>query len=241
MGTCRPGARGRFVRGDFGDPTRSRSRRTGRVPAPGMGTRQKRRLRLGDLRLGGAAVCLDLNGQRLLLDPVLVLQQPFLRSRQRDPDPVGQLEALFLAHRVDLVDQVEHERLELELRVERRLERNRDAVVTCDGPAFLAALLDEDLLRPELVLADSEAAAVELIEFAARQRFSHVAPSFGPSSGRFGFTRSSLASTSPNSTSFTRSSSAISSACERAASAPATTTRRSGCRSFSRDVARAWR
>ena len=35
----------------------------------------------------------------------------------------------------------------------------------------------------------------------------------GPSTGRFGFTRSSRASTSPNSTSFTRSSSRISSAC----------------------------
>ena len=72
---------------------------------------------------------------------------------------------------------------------------------------------------------------------ADRARRAAPAPSFGPSTGRFGFTCNSDDSTSPNATSFTRSSSAISSTCFSAPpAAPATTSRLSGWRSFSCDV-----
>ncbi len=101
-------------------------------------------------------------------------EQLGLRGRQRDPDPVGQLESLLLAHRVDLVDQVEDERLELELGIERGVERDSDAVGACHGPPLLAGSLDQDLVWGELVLGDSEAAAVELVELAARERLAHV-------------------------------------------------------------------
>ena len=107
--------------------------------------------------------------------------------------------------------------LEHELVVERRLERDRHARVARDRPAVAPDALDEHLVRLEHVPVDPEAAAVELLELAARERARTApssVPSFGPSTGRFGFTRSSVASTSPNSTSFTRSSSAISSACD---------------------------
>ena len=104
-----------------------------------------------------------------------MLEEVALRGRQRDPDPVGQLEALLLAHRVDLVDQVEDARLELELWVEPSVERDRHAVGARHGPALLAGSLDEHLVGGELVLADSEVAAVKLIELAAGKRLAHVA------------------------------------------------------------------
>ena len=74
-----------------------------------------------------------------------------------------------------------------------------------------------------------------------RARAPRAAPrrASGRARGRFGFTRSSEASTSPNSTSFTRSSSAISSAWPPARRAPATTSRRSGWRSLSPERRRA--
>ena len=79
-----------------------------------------------------------------------------------------------------------------------------------------AAALDEHLVRLELVARGAEAAAVELLELARLRAPACTArsslPSRGPSTGRFGFTRSS-ASTRSNTTSFTRTSSAISSAC----------------------------
>ena len=144
---------------------------------------------------------------------------------------------LSLRSYLDGADQVVDARLEAELVVERRVERDRDAAVGRDRPALAADALDEDLVRLEHVAVDLEAAAVELRETRPRRArpptSRSAAPSFGPSTGRFGFTRSSEASTSPNSTSFTRSSSAISSACAAASGAPATTSRRSGWRSFS--------
>src|SRR5207244_3540746 len=66
-----------------------------RVAVPGTGTRPEWPLRLRDLWLGRAAVRQDLDRQRLLLDPVLVLKELALRRGERDPNPVGQLEALF--------------------------------------------------------------------------------------------------------------------------------------------------
>src|SRR5262249_5848472 len=105
-GRCRRGA-----------PTRAGVRRTPRGAAGGG----LYPLGLRDLRLGDRAVEFHLDGERFLLDPVLVAQQLALRRRERDPDPVGQLEALLLAHGVDLVDQVENESFELELRVEDRV------------------------------------------------------------------------------------------------------------------------
>ena len=63
------------------------------------------------------------------LDPLRVLlDEVGVRLRQRHGDPVGQLEPLLLAHRVQRVDQVVDAALELELVVERRVERDGDAV-----------------------------------------------------------------------------------------------------------------
>ena len=64
---------------------------------------------------------------------------------------VDRLEARVLAHAVHAVDQLPGTALELELGVERELERNREAVVACDRPALLAAPLDQHFLGRELV------------------------------------------------------------------------------------------
>ena len=54
--------------------------------------------------------------------------------------------------------------LELELRIERQVERDRQAVLARDRPAFLASALDDHLLGRELMAVDSQAPAVELLE-----------------------------------------------------------------------------
>src|SRR4051812_21921268 len=120
-------------------------------------------LDLGDARFG-AAVGVDLDRKRLLLDPVFVLEEVALGGRERDPDPIGQLEPLLAAHRVDPVDQVEDQSLELELEVEPRIECDREPIATRDGPAFPARPLDEHFVGPELVAEHPEAAALELLE-----------------------------------------------------------------------------
>ena len=73
------------------------------------------------------------------------------------------------------MDQVEDERLEREAGVERRVECDGDAVGARHGPALLTGLLDEDLVGPELVVPDPEAAGLELVELAAGEGFAHVA------------------------------------------------------------------
>ena len=66
-------------------------------------------------------------------------------------------------------------RLEHQLVVERRLERDRDAGVARDRPAFAADVLDQHLLGLEHVPVDLEPAAVELLELAARELLAHRA------------------------------------------------------------------
>ena len=115
---------------------------------------------------------------------------------------------------VHLVDQVARTALELELGVEREVERDGQAVLARDRPAFLAVPLDEHLVGAELVAVRRGSARRRAPRTrrprARREPPASSLPSLGPSAGRFGFTRSSLASTGPNSTSLTLSSSAIS-------------------------------
>ena len=132
-----------------------------------------------------------------------------------------------------------------ELVVEREIERDGDAVRRRDRPALLAVALDEHLVRAELVAGDAEPAAGELLELARLERGPHGRRARGRASGRARAGSASRAArsppTSPNCTSFTRSSSAISSAWPSASLAPATTSARSGWRSFTPAVERAWR
>jgi 4-hydroxy-3-methylbut-2-enyl diphosphate reductase len=66
---------------------------------------------------------LDLDGQRLLGDPLAVaLEQVGVRGRDLQPDPVADLEAALLAQHVDGVRQVEHPRSLCELRRDARIE-----------------------------------------------------------------------------------------------------------------------
>ena len=67
------------------------------------------------------------------------------------------------------MDQVVDAALELELRVEGRVERDRDSLVRRDRPALLAGALDEHLVGAEVVAEDAEAAALELLELARRE------------------------------------------------------------------------
>ena len=104
-----------------------------------------------------------------------------------------------------------------------------------------ADALDEHLVRLEHVAVDLEAAAVELLEAPRGERGAHLARAPRRASararGRFGFTRSSEASTSPNSTSLhAQLVGDLVGVRARASGAPATTSRRSGWRSFSPDV-----
>ena len=80
-----------------------------------------------------------------------------------------------LAQHVHLVDAVEQPPLEQQLVVERRVERDGDAVLARDRPALAADALDEHLVGLEHVAVDLEAAAVELLELAALQPLAHVA------------------------------------------------------------------
>ena len=91
------------------DRRRGRAGRRGRrLPAAGPGSPDRPcglSLRLLDVERG--AVDPELDRERLRLDPVAVaLGEVGVGGRQRDDDPVGQLEAALLAQRVDRVDQV---------------------------------------------------------------------------------------------------------------------------------------
>src|SRR5205814_4141270 len=163
-GTCEQAGAGRTA--GWWHPRPRAARRAPRRPRRSAARcRRDRRaastLDLRDRRLG-AAVGADLDGQRLLLDPVRVAEEIRLFGGERDDDPVGQLEARILAHRVDLVDHVEHLALETQLVVERRVETDRDTVVLGDRPALAAAALDEDLVGRELVSADTDVPVGEL-------------------------------------------------------------------------------
>src|SRR4051812_1315510 len=124
----------------------------------------------GPLELQIGAVGLDADRERLFLDPVLVAQELLLVTRERQDDAVGELEPLLAAEAVDLVDQVADAALELELRVQGQVERDGEAVLARDGPAFLAAALDEHFLRRQLVAVDTEAPFAELLELPRLER-----------------------------------------------------------------------
>ena len=223
-----------------GRPTPRRGRR--RTPgSPREPTRSASCLR--DLGLSAAAVGADLDCQHLVLDPVLVLQQvgrrscgsvTTIRSVSSSPASLRMVFSSWIRSRT--------RPLELELGVERRVERDREPVAVRDRPALAPDALDEHLVRPRgrgprrgsrrSSCSNSPASS------AARTAPSSL-PSFGPSTGRFGFTRSSVASTWPNSTSFTRSSSRSRRHAPAPSCAPCTTSRRSGWRSLQPRRARA--
>ena len=148
---------------------------------------------------------------------------------QRDLDPVGQLEAQLLAHRVERVDQVEHPALELAARRRascraRPSRRPRTRPPSPRGRDRSTSTSSAARSCPAARKPPSGSSSNSPAASAARTAPSSL-PSFGPSTGRFGFTRSSVASTRPNSTSLTRSSSRISPACACASGAPSTTSR----------------
>src|SRR5919201_6671896 len=126
-----------------------------------------------DAKLGAAA--LDADGERLPLDPVLVMQKLAIALGQRQDDPVGQVEAGVLAQRVDAVDQVAGAALQLELLVQGEVERDREAVLAGDGPAFLAVTLDQHLVGAEVVAVDAEPSVAQLLEVTRLERRSHRA------------------------------------------------------------------
>src|SRR5207302_769609 len=66
----------------------------------------------------------------------------------------------------DLVDQVAHAAFQLKLRIEGQVERDGEAVLASDRPAFLAPALDDHLVGSELVGVDAEATTFELLEVA---------------------------------------------------------------------------
>ena len=147
-----------------------------------------------------------------------------IRSESSSPDS--------LRSAFTLPDQLVDAPLAVELLVDVRVERDRDAVLGRDRPAFLPGALDEHLVRPELVPRGAEAPARRAPRTRPRESASRTAPSsrpsFGPSTGRFGLTTSS-ASTVSKRTSFTRSSSRISVGLRLGArAAPSTTSARSG-------------
>ncbi len=94
---------------------------------------------------------------------------------QRQRDPVGQLEPLLLAHPVHAVDQVEHAALELELRVERRVERDGDAVLRRRPPSPRGRALDEHLVGASSCPAARKPPSVELLELSRCERRAHGA------------------------------------------------------------------
>src|SRR5204862_614078 len=113
---------------------------------------------------------LDSHGKRFFLDPVLVAEEFLMVAWERQDNAVGQLQAVLAAQAVDLVNQVANAAFERELGVERQVERDRQAVLAGYCPAFLAAALDEDFVRAELVAVHAEAAAVELFDLAGLER-----------------------------------------------------------------------
>ena len=127
---------------------------------------------------------LDAYRERLARDPLLVGGQ---LGGQGQGDPIGDLEAELLAHRVDLVDRLARAALELEVGVELEVERDRQTVLAGDCPALLAAPLDEHLLRRELVTVDPQPTAVELLEIARLELCAHGAEllaELGPEDGQ---------------------------------------------------------
>ncbi len=144
----------------------------------------------------------------------------------------------FLAHRVHEVGQLVDTRLSGELVVERRVERHRDADVGRHRPAaFTASPLDEHLVRRELVARGAEPTVVELLEVARPASAARTAasslPSRGPSSGRFGLTRSSASTVAELDLLHAQLVARSRRRAAAIAGAPSTTRRRSGWRTLS--------
>ena len=118
---------------------------------------------------------LDGHGERLARDPLLVLEQVGVRLRNRQLDPVGQLEARVLAQRVHRVDEVVDAPRAHELVVEVEVERDGDAVGRGHCPPLLAVPLDEHLVARELVAGHADASVRKLLELARLERGSHRA------------------------------------------------------------------
>ena len=122
---------------------------------------------------------------------------------------------VLLAQPVDVVDQVVDAALEAELVVELGVEGDGDAVGGGHRPALLLGALDEHVVGARGSCPATRKPPSERLELAGlrapRDGCRARAPRRGPSTGRLGRTRSSVASIGPNTTSLTRSSSAISS------------------------------
>ena len=150
-------------------------------------------------RVAGARVERRRRASRRLIQSACVEQVGVARG-ERQRDAVGELEAGLLAQRVDVVDQLVDAALARELVVERGVERDRDAVLGRDRPALLARRARRAPRRARARArrrgsARRRAPRTRRPASAARTAPSSF-PSFGPSTGRFGLTRSS-ASTCP--------------------------------------------
>ena len=122
-------------------------------------------------------------------------------SGQPEPDPVGEGEAGLLAQHVHLVDPVETA-LEPELVVELGVDRDGDAVFARQPPSPRGRRARRAPRRARVrgrrPGSDRRRALRTPPARVQRGHLGSAAPSFGPSTGRFGLTRSSEASTSPN-------------------------------------------
>src|SRR5918996_2271387 len=129
-------------------------------------------LLLGVLSHRELRACLDARRERLGLDPVLVPEEVAVAGERKD-DPVGDLKAGLLPERVDLVDEVEHAPLELELGIDRRIDPDREALRV--RPARLLLALDDELVRLELVARRAYASTLERLEVACLEGLLDVA------------------------------------------------------------------
>ncbi len=174
-----------------------------------------------------AGVDAELEREHLGADPVAVVHEVGVALGERHGDAVGELEALLLAHDVELVDEVVDAALGAQLVVELDVERDADAVVLGDRPALeVHRLAADDVVGAELLARDEQAAAVERRRtspaFSAARTAGSFLPSRGPRTRRFGRISARATGPSSNATSLTRSSSAISSACDADSGAPRT-------------------
>src|SRR5439155_12509300 len=92
-----------------------------------------------------------------------------------------------LAHRVQLMDEAENAALELELCVERGVERDGDVTVSGHRPPLLPGPLDEHFFGSEVVPRCSEPAAgklFELVRLESRPNSAELLPELGAEHGQ---------------------------------------------------------